>query len=123
MFEIEKNLEFSAAHRLCGYHGDCRELHGHNYQITAVLRARELDEIGIAVDFKKLKAALDEILLEYDHTFLNELPDFSGRNPTSEVIAMVIYRRLSEKLNSENVRVHKIRIHESPSSCATYFEE
>ena len=123
MFDIEIRRTFSAAHQLKGYDGDCRNLHGHNYNVIAVVRTAKLNEIGIALDFKRLKAALDEILDGYDHKNLSELPEYSQVNPTSEVMAMNIYRRLSELINDGNVKVHSIRIEESASSGCTYFEE
>ena len=55
MYEIEITRHFSGAHRLEGYPGDCRKLHGHNWLVTVRLTAEKLDEIGIAVDFKILK--------------------------------------------------------------------
>ena len=123
MFDIEIRRTFSAAHQLKGYDGDCRNLHGHNYNVIAVVRTAKLNEIGIALDFKRLKAALDEILDGYDHKNLSELPEYSQVNPTSEVMAMNIYRRLGELVNDGNVKVHSIRIEESASSGCTYFEE
>ena len=123
MFDIEIRRTFSAAHQLKGYDGDCRNLHGHNYNVIAVVRTDKLNEIGIALDFKRLKAALDEILDGYDHKNLSELPEYSQVNPTSEVMAMNIYRRLSGLINDGNVKVHSIRIEESASSGCTYFEE
>ena len=123
MFDIEIRRTFSAAHQLKGYDGDCRNLHGHNYNVIAVVRTAKLNEIGIALDFKRLKAALDEILDGYDHKNLSELPEYSQVNPTSEVMAMSIYRRLSGLINDGNVKVYSIRIEESASSGCTYFEE
>lgn len=123
MFELEISREFSAAHQLRGYNGDCSKLHGHNYRIGAILRAKELDEIGIAVDFKKLKAALDEIILEFDHTNLSENPSFAEVNPTSEMIAMVIYKKLKAKINDGNVSLFGIKVYESCSSSAMYYED
>ena len=123
MFELEISREFSAAHQLRGYNGDCSNLHGHNYRIGAILRAKELDEIGIAVDFKKLKAALDEIILEFDHTNLSEKPDFAAVNPTSEMIAMVIYKKLKAKINDGNVSLYGIKVYESSPSSAMYYED
>ncbi len=123
MFELEISRDFSAAHMLRGYNGDCSKLHGHNYGVVAVLRAKKLDEIGIAVDFKKLKANLDMILDEFDHTNLSENPLFKDINPTSEVLAMTIYKKLSAVFNDDNVKVYQIKIRESATSCATYFEE
>ena len=82
-----------------------------------------LNEVGIALDFKRLKASLDEILDGYDHKNLSELPEYSQINPTSEVMARNIYRRLSDMLNDGTIKVHSIRIEESASSGCTYFEE
>lgn len=123
MFDIEIRRTFSAAHQLKGYDGDCRNLHGHNYNVIAVVRTDMLNEVGIALDFKLLKASLDEILDGYDHKNLSELPEYSQINPTSEVMARNIYRRLSDKLNDGTIKVHSIRIEESASSGCTYFEE
>ena len=82
----------------------------------------KLNEIGIALDFKKLKAALDQVITPYDHRNLSELPDFQEINPTSEVLARTIYRKMSELLNDGNVKVARVRIGESASSRLTYSE-
>ncbi len=123
MFELEISRTISAAHRLRGYDGECCNLHGHNYEIIVVLRAEKLDAVGIAVDFKKLKAAADELLASYDHACLNDLPDYTALNPTSENMAATLYRHLAERMNDGNVKVHAVKVKESPSSCATYFED
>ena len=93
------------------------------HNVIAVVRTDKLNEIGIALDFKRLKAALDSILDGYDHKNLSELPEYAQVNPTSEVMSMKIYRRLSEIINDENIKVRSIRIEESASSGCTYFEE
>ena len=123
MYELEITKQFSGAHSLTGYPGDCRKLHGHNWQVTVYLQATELDEIGIAVDFKALKRELDAILLELDHKDLNTIPPFDTINPTSENMARTLYRQLAERLNDGNVKVTAVKVAESDSSCATYFEE
>ncbi len=123
MFEIDITRSFSAAHCLRGYQGECAALHGHNWTVQAVLRVKELDEIGIAVDFKKLKRELDTILDDLDHTNISDYPAFAKLNPTSEVIAKTIYEILSPKINDANVKLHRVRVCESPSSGATYFED
>lgn len=123
MFEIDITRSFSAAHCLRGYQGECAALHGHNWTVQAVLRVKELDEIGIAVDFKKLKRDLDAILDDFDHTNISDCTVFADLNPTSEVIAKTIYEILSPKVNDDNVKLHRIRVCESPNSGATYFED
>lgn len=123
MFDVEIRRTFSAAHQLKGYDGDCRNLHGHNYNVIAVVRTNTLNDIGIALDFKRLKAALDDILAGYDHKNLSELPEYAEVNPTSEVMAVNIYRRLGELLNDGVLKVRSVRIEESANSAVTYFEE
>ena len=49
-------------------------------------------------------------------------PDFQEINPTSEVLARTIYRKMGKLLNDGNVRVARVRIGESASSRLTYSE-
>ncbi len=123
MFEIEIKRSFSAAHALRKYDGPCCRMHGHNYTVIAALRSGKLDENGIALDFVRLKKAVDEIISEFDHYNLSENPRFAEINPTSEVLAMTIYQELKKKLADENVKVHRVSIGESENSLASYFED
>lgn len=123
MFELDVIREFSSAHCLKGYCGNCSEKHGHNWSVQVFIRSEKLGEIGIAVDFKALKRELDALLGELDHKDLNSIPPFDKLNPTSENIAMYIYKRLSEKLNGNGVKVYRVRVGENASSGASYFED
>ena len=122
MFELDITREFSGAHALRGYNGDCQCLHGHNWIIQVFVQSAELDQIGIAVDFKVLKKELDAILTELDHKYLNELEAFRDCNPTSENLARIIYKELGARLNDDRVRVTRISVEETPGSRASYFE-
>ena len=122
MFELDVEREFSSAHNLKGYNGNCSEKHGHNWGVQVFVRSKSLDEIGIAVDFKALKRELDAILLELDHKDLNTIPPFDKINPTSENIARIIYCELGKRLNDDRVKVTKVSVEESPGSRASYFE-
>ena len=122
MYELEITKHFSGAHQLTGYPGDCRKLHGHNWNVTVILQAKELDPIGIALDFKVLKKELNNVIDHFDHAFLNELEEFADCNPTSENLARVIYYALGERLNDDRVKVARISVEETPGSKASYFE-
>ena len=67
MFEIKVNAEFEAAHRIAGYPGKCDRLHGHSWTVEISAVGNELDELGMLVDFKKVKQAAMEILDRMDH--------------------------------------------------------
>lgn len=123
MYEVFVQTQFSAAHRLAGYEGDCARFHGHNWQVTVFIRCRSLNAVGIAVDFRDIKHYLSDLLLGLDHTDLNQHPEFQGRNPTSEAIACFLYHKLVAAVNTDDVRVHRVQVSESPNTGATYFEE
>ena len=123
MYEIEVRSAFEAAHRLPGYDGKCARLHGHNWEVVAIVRGDKLDEIGMLIDFKIIKAELKKVLDVFDHRFLNELEIFSGKNPTAENIARKVFERLNlSGIFNDSVKLHAVRVHESPNSCVTYYE-
>lgn len=123
MYRLKVVTSFAAAHNLNNYQGECENLHGHNWRVEVVVRARELDKAGLCIDFKVLKAETKELLGTLDHKYLNELGQFKGLSPSSENIARFIYAELSKKLNDGNVAVEMITVWESDFACASYYEE
>ena len=121
MFEVMIERNFSSAHQLRGYKGKCENLHGHNYKIEIFARGRELDHIGLLVDFGDLKTAADEIVGYLDHRNINELPPFDAElNPSAENLARYILERVAARVGDERVQVYKVRCYETPTSVATY---
>jgi len=118
MFEIKTQSFFSAAHHLLNYSGACENQHGHNWMVEVYVRGEELDDSSILIDFKVLKKELNTVLEYLDHTDINELDEFKGDSPSSEMIARFIYYRLKEKI----VQVSKVSVWETQSSCASYYE-
>ncbi|HOM83060.1 MAG: 6-carboxytetrahydropterin synthase QueD [Armatimonadetes bacterium] len=121
MFEVATRRHFDAAHCLRGYQGKCERLHGHRFEVEAVVRAEELDATGIALDFTLLKRLLGAICDELDHRNLNELPPFQQENASSEGLARYIYRRLAPQI-PEPARLLSVTVWESPESWARYSE-
>ncbi|MBI2843594.1 MAG: 6-carboxytetrahydropterin synthase QueD [Armatimonadetes bacterium] len=120
MFEIFVEEKFDAAHCLRGYPGDCERLHGHTYRVRAFIRIRELGEIGMAVDFRNIRARLRSVLDYLDHTYINELPEFTEVNPSAENLARFIYEKMAEEYSG---LLHRVTVWETDSSAATYWEE
>lgn len=121
MYELTVRSAFEAAHFIRGYNGKCARLHGHNWEVVAVVRGRELDELGMIVDFKILKAELKKVLDEFDHRYLNELETFAQENPTAENLARKIFEQLStSEIFSGSTKLHAIKVQETPNSCVTY---
>jgi len=129
MFEVKAVSHFCAAHYLVEYKGKCESLHGHNWQVEAVIRSKRLDHRGIVIDFKDLKKLLNEILSGLDHKLLNDLSFFHKRNTTSEIIAQFIFAELKKKLaeflgprKARIIKLKEVAVWEQENSCAIYRE-
>ena len=121
MFEVMIERNFSSAHQLRGYRGKCENLHGHNYKIEIYARGRELNHIGLLVDFVELKEAADEVVNFLDHRNINELPPFDEElNPSAENLARFILERVAARVGDERAHIYKVRCFETPTSVATY---
>jgi 6-pyruvoyltetrahydropterin/6-carboxytetrahydropterin synthase len=121
MYELTVTSHFSGAHRLRYLHGKCEELHGHNWKVEASVVSGRLNKEGVVIDFKILKQKVEKVLKSLDHTYLNDLPYFSGKEPSSENIAKYIFDRLKGELKGHPAILKRVTAWESETACATYF--
>ncbi|MBC8439465.1 MAG: 6-carboxytetrahydropterin synthase [Deltaproteobacteria bacterium] len=122
LYEVYIKDYFAAAHVLKGYDGACANMHGHNWIVEAYIQCTKLNQLGIGIDFLDVQAALKDVLSKLDHTFLNENPAFANINPTSETLSEFLFAELSQRLNTEHIRVSKVMVLESPG-CGSSFQE
>jgi len=122
MFEVSSEVQFSAAHHLTNYKGPCEQVHGHNWKVRAIICCPELNELGIGIDFRILKTSLNAIVDELDHTDLNTVFDPRGENPSSENIARYIYKKMQPVTDSNNNRIIRVEVSETPGNTAAYYE-
>jgi 6-pyruvoyltetrahydropterin/6-carboxytetrahydropterin synthase len=135
MVLLTRKAEFSAAHYYWNdawsqqenekVFGKCanRNGHGHNYTLEVTV-AGEIDPIsGFVVDLKALKDVIErEVIQVYDHRHLNlEVPEFRTAIPTTENIAIAIWKRLEKKI--ESARLQRVRVYEMPDLFADYCGE
>jgi len=121
MYEIAVHSHFSGAHRLRYLHGKCEELHGHNWKVEVSVVSNRLGKEGVVIDFGILKQKVEKVLKPLDHTYLNDLPYFSGIEPSSENIAKYIFSRLKSELKEHPGTLKRVTAWESETSGATYF--
>jgi 6-pyruvoyltetrahydropterin/6-carboxytetrahydropterin synthase len=120
VYRITVLSHFSGAHRLRHLHGKCEHLHGHNWKIEVSVVSPRLGKEGLVLDFGVLKENLAGILKSLDHRFLNDLPYFSKREPSSENIAKYIFDRLKPRLKRYPVSLERVTAWESENACAAY---
>ncbi|MBM3462870.1 MAG: 6-carboxytetrahydropterin synthase [Armatimonadetes bacterium] len=132
---LTRKVHFCASHR---YHnpefsdeenrrifGKCNHPngHGHNYLCEVSVIGDVDPATGMVIDLKKLSVLLDAVIMErYDHKNLNlDVPEFAKTIPTSENIAIDIWRHLEGRL--EGCRLHRIRLYEDPTLFVEYLGE
>jgi len=147
MYRIRKSFNLEMAHRLRkAYSTACSDcIHGHSYLIELFLTASWLDDTGMVLDFGKVKAFTDEVKAKWDHAcFLPEphkddadffLDDVRSNrhytlieeNATAEWMAENLFRHLHTFIkateNTNRVHVAKVRVHETVSGYAEFWEE
>ena len=123
LYTLKIVTDFASAHTLRDYPGDCSRMHGHNWKVEVEVKARQLDAVGMGVDFKEIKQATRDITGRLDHRYLNELEPFKILNPTAENIAAYLYKELGKQLNDQAVQVSAVTIWETERACVRYTEE
>ncbi len=129
---VYRKAHFNAAHRLYrkdwddeknkSVFGKCSNpnFHGHNYELEVGISGTIDKETGFLIDIGKLKCIIKEEVEDYlDHKNLNiDIPDFKNVNPTMENIAIVIWDRLRNKLESK-FKI-SVKLFETPRNFVVY---
>lgn len=98
---IKKTVEFDAAHMLGNHVGGCQNLHGHTYKMVVGVSGKaeylieEGSSKGMIMDFRNLKAILNDLVSQIDHSYICNIQD-------------IFQCRLCKLLESEGKKVFKI---------------
>lgn len=132
---ITRRAEFSASHTC--YRPDWPEAenravygadanphgHGHNFVLDVTLDGEPDRVTGMVLDLVELKRILNlEIVDPFDHRFLNrEVPPFDRVVPTTENMAVEIWRRLAPHFPEGGPKLHSVRLYETEDVYVDYF--
>jgi 6-pyruvoyl-tetrahydropterin synthase len=99
MYSLAVSSHFMIAHSFVGeIFGPAQRLHGATYAVEAEFRRPALDANGLVCDIGLALATLKSVLDALDYRNLDEMPEFRGRNTTTEFLAGEIFRRLAQKI-------------------------
>lgn len=135
MVYLTRVEHFNAGHRLYNKQwgleknltvfGKCanENYHGHNYELHITIKGEPHLETGYIFNAKTLGRVVRERVLEkVDHRNLNLDVDFmKDINPTTENLAINIWKQLEVELKKEGAQLHHIRLYETPKIYVDYY--
>ena len=103
-------------------HNANRNGHGHNYLLEVTLEGDPDPATGMVFDLRELKEIMNrEVVEPMDHRHLNhEVPPFDQVTPTTENLAMEIWKRLEPRLRAPNHRLVNVRLYETSDLFVDY---
>ncbi len=128
MYTVRVRDHVMIAHSFKGeVFGPAQRLHGATFVIDVEFRRDELDENGIVVDIGRAHDVLKATLARINYRNLDELPEFAGRNTTTEVIARWVFEAMRAAVadgslgpGADALRSIKVEIGESHVAWAGY---
>jgi 6-pyruvoyltetrahydropterin/6-carboxytetrahydropterin synthase len=109
MFSITVRDHFMIAHSFRGeVFGPAQRLHGATYMVDVELRRAALDPDGIVADIGLATQVLREELARLNFRNLDELPEFAGRNTTTEFLAHALFQRLAARIAAGELGPHAV---------------
>lgn len=139
IIRVTKEFGFEMAHRLDGYDGLCRNIHGHSYKLAVTVRGRaQADEaspkLGMVIDFSVLKSIVGEqVVGRLDHALVvrrgssleavarevTERVEVVDYQPTCENMVADFACRIACRL-PEGLELVAVRLHETETSFAEW---
>jgi 6-pyruvoyl-tetrahydropterin synthase len=128
LFAVEVRDHIMIAHSFRGaVFGPAQALHGATFVIDAAFIADSLDENGIVIDIGRAHDVLKATLKPLNYKNLDDVPEFNGKNTTTEFLTKHIYDRLADAAragelgrNGRELKAIRITISESHVACAWY---
>ena len=128
MYSVTVRDHIMIAHSLKGpVFGPAQRLHGATYVVDLELKRSDLDPDGIVVDIGRAGDALRHVLADLNYQNLDEVPAFTGRNTTTEVLARFVFdgivtaiRRGDLGPGASGIEQIRITLQESHVAAASY---
>ena len=120
-YELTVTRDFVAQHFLTvpdpGPEG---EVHSHHFTAELRFSGPELGAYGYLVNIDDVEAILDDLEARYRDALLNDLPEFSGLNPSVEHFARIVCDRVESALDDPTPEHLTVRLWEDDTSWASH---
>ncbi|MCA0911907.1 6-pyruvoyl trahydropterin synthase family protein [Marinobacter nauticus] len=128
MFSLTVRDHMMIAHSFNGeIFGPAQGVHGATYVVDVTFERHVLDNNDLIVDIGQASALLKDVLSEFNMKNLDDIPQFAGRNTTTEFMAKVVFDRMAAAIHSgrlgedgKGVVSLKVTLSESHIAWASY---
>lgn len=128
MFTVEVRDHIMIAHSFQGaVFGPAQALHGATFVVDAAFISQDIDANGIVIDIGRAHDALKAILSPLNYKNLDDIPEFKGKNTTTEFLCKHIYDGLAKAAREDGLgrpgrelKAVRITISESHVARASY---
>ncbi len=135
MIYITRKEHFNAAHKLYNpkwsdeknneVFGKCSNpnWHGHNYNLYVTVKGSVNSDTGYSVNLKELSLIIRTYVTDkLDHKNLNlDVPFMQGLMPSTENVAIAIWKELLPYINALDCQLHSIKLYETENNYVEYF--
>lgn len=121
MYTLSLKRDFIATHFLIGGDwGPENFPNSHHYVLELQLSGDSLDQHGYLVDLVQVEKQLGELVSYYREKTLNNLPEFSGLNPSIENFVRILATTLSARIPATNIHSVRAVLWENESAWASF---
>jgi 6-pyruvoyl-tetrahydropterin synthase len=128
MYAVEVRDHIMIAHSFKGdLFGPAQAVHGATFVVDVAFFRNELTEDGVVVDIGRAHAALKQTLAPLNYKNLDDLPQFAGRNTTTEFLARHVFDAMAQAARagtlgpgSDGISRIRVTLHESHVARAWY---
>ena len=121
MYTVAVQRQFVSQHYLIGGEwGEENKPHAHHYRVEVQLSGESLDSHGYLTDITHIEAALEALVDHYRDQTLNELPEFTGLNPSIEHFSRIFGDKLLGRLSLSHLNKIRVKIWETDIAWAAY---
>ncbi len=121
MYTLAVQRNFVAQHFLIGGDWGAENFwHSHHYRLELLLEGAQLDQHGYLVDIVDVEQNLERIVAYYRDKTLNELPEFTGLNPSIEHFTRIVCLTLVGSIKANNLSTVTVKIWENDIAWASY---
>ena len=128
MYAVEVRDHIMIAHSFRGaLFGPAQQLHGATFVVDVAFHREHLTEEGVVVDIGRAHEVLKGVLAPLNYRNLDDVPEFKGKNTTTEFLTKHIYDQLAKAARANELgrpgrelKAIRVSIEESHVARASY---